>query len=131
MNPAGLIVQGIGMAMGIAEGRRNKLLLEMQGKTAAEQSVADADALSRDYRQLAGRQAASIAQGGGAYGGSAVKLLEQSERTAGLDRLLTLYKGQLRRIGLETEGETALRKSFLAGTQSLSSAGGSFMKMGG
>lgn len=115
-----LIMQGIGMAQGAQAGQRDKALLKQQGKVASRGSVADAEAMLRDYRQLIGTQAATIAQGGGAYGGSAVKLMEQSETLANLDRLKTLYSGELERGGLVAQGSAVGRRSqMLAGTQLL------------
>lgn len=80
--------------------QENARLQRAQGRTAQQQSFRDADAISREYRQLAGRQAAVIAQGGGAYSGTNLKLLHQSESLAFLDRLNELYKGQLRKLGI-------------------------------
>lgn len=118
-----LIIKGIGMVMGVAEGRRNRLLLRQQAKTTRAQAGADADSISREYRQIAGRQAAAIAENGGGYEGSNAKVLHQSETLAFLDRLNKLYHGNLEAIGLEEAGETALRQSLMAGTQQLGSTG--------
>lgn len=122
MNYAGFAIQAVGAGMEMANARRNAELQKIQGRVASQQSVADADALMRDYRQLAGRQAATIAQGGGTYEGSAGKVLRQSEVLANLDRLTKLYSGELRRIGFNTEAESTIRRGFLAGTKAL--AGG-------
>lgn len=130
MNYAGLILQGIGMVHGIADGRRQKALLEQQGEVAHAQSVATADAIGREYRQIAGRQAAAMAENGGAYEGSNLKLLHQSESVAFLDRLYTLYHGEMKKLGLEVEGETALNNAFLSATRAMSGMAGG-MGMGG
>ena len=126
MNPAAMAVQGIGMAKTVAEGRRNKLLLQQQGKSTAAQFFASADAIGREYRQIAGSQAAAMAQNGGAYEGSNLKLLHQSETLAFLDRLNEAYKGEMSRLELYEEGETALRSSFISAGQSMSGGISSF-----
>lgn len=87
--------------------QENARLLRAQGRTAEQQSFRDADQVSREYRQLAGRQAAAIAQSGGGYEGSNAKLLHQSESLAFLDRLNTLYKGQLRKLGVFGDAKAA------------------------
>jgi hypothetical protein len=122
-----LIAQGIGMAGQAGQGRQDAAMLKAQGKSASQQGVADADAISREYRQIAGRQAAAMAEGGGSYEGSNAKILAQSETLAMLDRLNTLYHGELRRKGYATESSaTNTRTSLLAGAQLLSMASNSF-----
>ena len=116
-----LIMQGVGMAQQGAAGAQNKAILKQQGKVAANQATQDSYAIARQYRQLAGRQAAAMAQNGGAYEGSNLKLLHQSEALAFLDQLSIRYEGELRRKGLITEGNSVGRNSqMLAGTQLLS-----------
>lgn len=104
-------LQAFGMLQQQNQGQENARLLRAQGRTAQQQSVADADSISREYRQLAGRQAAAIAQGGGSYEGSAAKVLHQSESLAFLDRLNTLYHGQLRGLGLGAEARATSRST--------------------
>lgn len=127
MNPVGFIFQGIGAANTMAEGRRSKAMLEQQGRVAHAQSVAMSDAIGREYRQIAGRQAAAMAENGGAYEGSNLKLLHQSESVAFLDRLYTLYHGEMNKLGLEVEGQAALTNAFIS---TASSVGGSMSGMG-
>jgi hypothetical protein len=123
MNYIGLITQMVGAGGQVAEGRRNKIILENAGKAAEEQSLRDSEAIAREYRQLAGRQAAAMAENGGAYEGSNVKLLHQSEMLAFLDQLNIRYKGRMRRIELETEGASANRRGFFSGVSSMGSMG--------
>jgi hypothetical protein len=129
MNYLGAAIQGVGASNTMAEGRRSKAMLEQQGKVTYEQAVQSADAIGREYRQIAGRQAAAMAENGGAYEGSNLKLLHQSESVAFLDRLYTLYHGEMNKLGLEVEGQTALTNAFLSATRSL--AGGMGGMMGG
>ena len=122
-----LILQGVGMAQGAQQGAANKAILKQQGKAASNQSIADASAILREYRQIAGTQAAAIAQNGGGYGGSNAKVIQQSETAAMLDVLNTLYHGETRRRGLNVEGASvANRARTLAGTQALMGLSGAF-----
>ncbi len=122
-----LIIAGISAAGQAQGGQQDKALLRLQGKVARQQAGADADALSREARQLIGRQAATMAQAGGTYDGSNAKVLAQTETLANLDRLNILYHGDLRRKGLNVEGEAVLRKAYVgAGTSLLSSFSGGF-----
>jgi hypothetical protein len=117
--------QIFGMAMQQRQGHKNAQLLRAQGRAAEAQSVADADALSREYRQIAGRQAAQIAQSGGGYEGSAAKLLHQSETLAFLDRLNVRYHGRMRRRGFEADAKSVRRNAdaqFIAGVGSIASS---------
>ena|SRR5688572_1224595 len=119
------IVQGAGMLMGGMQGKQDARLLRAQGRIAGQQSIADADAISREYRQLAGRQAAAIAQSGGSYEGSAAKVLHQSESLAYLDRLNVLYHGALRRKGLASEGSAVAGRTSAGTALGLLSLGSS------
>lgn len=121
-----LALQALGMLQQNQNGQADARLLRAQGRTAQQQSVADADAISREYRQLAGRQAVAIAQGGGAYEGSAAKVLHQSESLAFLDRLNTLYHGGLRGIGLAAEARSTSRRSTANTAAGLASLGSDF-----
>lgn len=112
-------VQAFGAIMGMARGERDARLLRAQGRVAQAQSRADADAISREYRQLAGRQAASIAQAGGTYDGSAAKVLHQSESLAFLDRLNTLYHGNMRKAGLFAEASATSQNANVSGMAQL------------
>lgn len=120
----GVFLQAVGMGMKHTRAKRDARLLRAQGRVAEQQSVQDAEAMSREYRQLAGRQAASIAQSGGGYEGSAAKLLHQSETLAFLDRLNVRYHGRLRRAGLVAEGRSLKKQAdaeLIAGLGSLAS----------
>jgi hypothetical protein len=124
-----LIAQGAGAAMQGQAGARDAALLKLQGRVARTAADRDSESVMRDYRQLAGRQAAVIAESGGSAEGSFAKILAQSETLANLDRLTTIHRGELRRKGLTLDADTARsRASILAGTQALSAIGGA---MGG
>jgi hypothetical protein len=112
-------VQGIGALMMMGQGQRDARLLRAQGRVARQQSIQDADAISREYRQLAGRQAAAMAQGGGTYDGSAAKLLHQSESLAFLDRLNVMYHGEMRQRDLNAEADSLQRRSMIGGVATL------------
>ncbi len=131
MNYAGLAIAGVGAANTMAEGRRGKAILYQQGETAFDQAVQDSDAIGRQYRQLAGTQAAAMAQNGGAYEGSNLKLLHQSETLAFLDRLNVLYHGELTKLGLEVEGDAVLSNAMLSSMSQLTGAMGGAMGGGG
>ena len=105
------IFKGVGAFKGIGESKRNAMMLEMQGKVAEQQAHQDSQAVAREYRQLAGRQAAAIAQNGGAYEGSNAKVLHDTETRAFLDQLLIRYKGRMARIGMQQEGKDMMRRS--------------------
>lgn len=123
----GLITSGVSAALQAQQGQIDAGLLRQQAKTSRQQGVADADSLSRDLRQLLGSQAASMAQAGGSYTGSNAKLISQSETLGNLDRLKTLYRGELRARELEIDAKQTLRKAYIgAGTQLMTSFGGGF-----
>lgn len=98
-------------------------LLKQQARTARQQSIADADSASRDLRQLLGSQAAAMAQNGGDYSGSNAKILMQSEVLGNLDRLKTLYRGELQARGKEIDAKQTLRDAYIGAGTSLLSMG--------
>lgn len=106
----GAILQIGGAFMKDRDAQKNARLLRAQGRVAQEQAQRDADAISREYRQIAGRQAAAIAQGGGGYEGSAAKLIHQSETLAFLDRLNTIYHGTMRNQAFRSEANAVKRR---------------------
>lgn len=122
-----LIIAGASAAMQAQGGQKDRRTLQAQGKVARATAGADADAISREYRQLAGRQAAAMAQAGGSYDGSNAKILAQSESLAFLDRLQTLYKGNVRKLGLDVEGDDVRTRAYAgAGTSLLSAFSGGY-----
>jgi hypothetical protein len=120
-----LIIAGVSAVMQAQGGRKDAALLEAQGKAASDQSRADSEQLSRDYRQLVGTQAAAMAENGGGYGGSNLKLISQGEALANLDRLKILYHGELSRRGLESSADSTLSRAYIGAGTSLLSAGSS------
>jgi hypothetical protein len=129
MNPLAFITKLLGAGFQAQGGQIDAMLLKQQAKTSRAQGVSDADALSRDYRQLVGTQAAAMAEAGGTYTGSNAKLLSQSETLANLDRLKILYRGELRARGLEIGAEQTLRDAYIgAGTGLLSMGSSSYTR---
>jgi hypothetical protein len=126
-----LIMQGVGMAGDAANSRKSAAMQKLQGKAARRQAGVDAEAMSRDARQLLGRQAATIAQGGGAYEGTNARVMAQSEADANLDRLTTLYKGDLRKLGLEVDSDATMARAGTRALSSLSDMFGSAKRMPG
>lgn len=125
---AGIAFQAYGAYLNYKGTKRDARLLRAQARAAGQQSVQDADAISREYRQIAGRQAAAMAQSGGGYEGSNAKLLHQSESLAYLDRLNTLYHGTMRRMGINAEAKATRRRANIEGVAAL---GSMFTSIGG
>jgi hypothetical protein len=81
---------------------------------AYQKGARDEDAARRDYRLLAGDQAAAIAEGGGGFEGSSVDVFVESERNAFLDALNIRYDAGEHAREYRYEAQAAHLRSELA-----------------
>ncbi len=118
---AAAVMQAIGT---YGKGRDDARALRQQADVASQQAYADEAAQRRDYSQLAGQQAAAIAQNGGGAGGTNDYLVAQSELNAMVDALTIRYSGSLRRAGLLAEAKSTKKSAkYLAGAHLLQGGG--------
>lgn len=116
-NMFGALVSSIGTYRRASDTSR---ALRMQGEMAARDAFANEEAQRRDASQLAGAQAAAMAQAGGGAGGTNELVARQSAVLAELDALNIRYSGLTKRAASLSEARATKREgAFLAGAQLL------------
>lgn len=100
----------------LSRGQAGKQAAEAQGVIARAQGYADEQVVRREGRQLAGANAAALAESGLSPGGSSGLMAEQSRAISELDALNERYKGAVRGMGFDIQGRNASREGgMLAG----------------
>lgn len=95
--------------------------LRVQGEMDARDALANEESQRREASQIAGAQAAAMAQAGGGAGGTNDLVARQSAVLAELDALNIRYGGLTKRAALLSEAKAVKREGvFLAGAQLLS-----------
>lgn len=92
----------------------NAKALRASAQAARLQGSQNEQQARREYRDLAGAQAAAIAESGIANGGSVLDVFRDSEVKASLDALKLRYQGEQKAQGLDYEANLATMRSTLA-----------------
>lgn len=112
-----------------AIGRANARALEEQARVALDQGREDEYAQRREARLQLSKQAASLAQAGIGYGGTAANVMRESHINAELDALNYRYRGVSRARALLTEAKITRKESRLtAGAELLGAVGSAWQK---
>lgn len=135
VNTFGAILEG---QTAQAQGDYSATVLEQQAAQARNIGTAQQEQHRRQVRQLQGAQAASIAQSGAGFGGSAADIMQQSATEAELDNLMIRYQADTQAQGLNAdaayakyEGKAAKRASYLKAGGSLLGGASDYAQLSG